>query len=93
MEERVTIQAPTIGRVVIFTARNDERVEDDGTRVTTIDTYPGTIVKVHDDGVVDLVTFGPHSVYHHNGVRYGAHGQAGTWNYPLQTRDTIEVKA
>lgn len=90
-QSKVVIQQPTIGRVVIFTARNDERIEENGDRVTTIDTYPGMIVEVHAEGVVDLVTFGPFSVYHNNGVPYGASGQAGTWSYPLLTKDTIEV--
>ena len=92
MSEKATIQAPTIGRGVIFTALNEERVEANG-RVVTLQTYPGTIVKVHDDGVVDLVTFGPASLYHNNGIRYGAHGQAGTWQYPTPCLDKIEVDA
>jgi hypothetical protein len=84
--EKVTIQAPTIGRVVVFTAWRGE-----GEASGKVDEYPGTIVKVHADGVVDIVTFGPNSVYHNNGVPYGANGQAGTWRYPLFCGDKIEV--
>ena len=84
-----TIQKPTIGRVVIFTALYEERIDGDD-RVIKIDTYPGIITRVHDGGVVDLVTFGPGSIYHNHGVPYGV-DKSGTWSYPDITRDTIEV--
>lgn len=88
----VTIQAPTIGRVVIFTALYEERKAGDDL-VINIDTYPGIITRVHADGVVDLVTFGPGSIYHNLAVPHCARGKSGTWAFPLASKDTIEVPA
>jgi hypothetical protein len=80
----ITIQKPTIGRVVLFTAFR-------GHEQKATDEYAGIIVKVHEGGVVDLVTFGPFSVYHNNGVPHDAAGGAQGWRYPEITRETIEV--
>lgn len=80
----VKIQKPTIGRVVEFTAfRGHEEKERDA--------YPATITKVHDDGVVDLVTFGRQSVYFQTGIKHSADGDAMTWRYPPRSDETIEV--
>lgn len=86
-----TIQAPTIGRIIIFTASNTESV-DGHVRTVKIDSYPGIIVRAHDGGVVDIVTFGPHSMYHNNGIPFDPHGRSGTWMYPLHTKDQIAVE-
>ena len=80
----LTIPKPTVGRIVLFTAFR-------GHEQTATDEYAGIIVKVHAGGVVDLVTFGPFSVYHNNGIPHDAAGGAQGWRYPDITRDTIEV--
>ncbi len=79
-----TITAPTKGRIVEFTAHvgfdTSERV-----------VYPGIIVGVHPYGAVDLVTFGPNSVYHNAAVPYDANALAMTWRYPSISRDTLDL--
>lgn len=90
MNEVCTIQAPTIGRIVVFTASQTESSEGDE-RVIKIDSYPGIIARVHDGGVVDIVTFGPSSIYHNNGIPYDPHGRSQTWMYPLHSVTTVDV--
>ena len=85
-----SIQTPSIGRVVIFTASYAEGIDNDGNRVIKIDCYPGIVTRVHDGGVVDIVTFGPSSIYHNNGVPYGV-DQSGTWAWPQHVTETITV--
>lgn len=68
---------PTIGRIVHYRAP-----EDCGGAV-----YPGLVVAVHEgDGPgfpkLDLVTFGPSSIYHNNGTPAGIENQPGCWFWP-----------
>jgi hypothetical protein len=66
---------PTIGRIVHFTASDG----DPGP-------YAGIIVAVHKAPEplerVDLVTFGPNSLYHNHNVPYSEEPKAGHWNWP-----------
>lgn len=82
--EKKTITIPTKGRVVTFTAHvgfdTTERIE-----------YAGIVVGHQGHGVVDLVTFGPNSVYHNEGIPYDANGHAKTWRYPDAMRDTLDL--
>lgn len=84
------IQKPTIDRIVEFTAWRGV-----GERSGEVDRYAGIVVASpadgHDASTVDLVTFGPHSVYHNNAVPFDADGAAGTWRYPARTDDLIDV--
>lgn len=78
------VSAPSKGRVVEFTAHVGF---DTAERVS----YAGLVVGVHANGVVDLVTFGPNSVYHNNGVPYDRNGGAMSWRYPLHVSDSLDV--
>jgi hypothetical protein len=80
------IQKPTLGRVVIFTAF---RGQDGQSEVS--DEYPGTVVKHHGEGVIDIVTQGSNSTYHVNNVPYDVKGDSGTWRYPERCDDMIDV--
>jgi len=84
----VTIQKPTLGRVVIFTAWRGEG-EASGKR----DEYTGLVVGVSqaDVGMVDLKTFGPTSIYSNQCVPYDANGVARTWRYPERSDETITI--
>lgn len=54
---------PSLGRIVHYRAPQECGGE----------TYAAIVVRVHDDGTTcDLVTFGPHSMYHNNGIAMGA---------------------
>lgn len=66
-------QKPSVGRMVHFRASDG----DPGP-------YPGIIVRVHwqDGETVDLVTFGPNSLYHNHLVKFSAEPKAGCWNWP-----------
>jgi len=67
-------QRPSIGRIVHFTGPDG----DPGP-------YAGIIVRVHGDEkatVVDLVTFGPHSMYHNNHVPFSRDPAPGHWTWP-----------
>ena len=82
--EKKTIIIPTKGRIVTFTAHvgfdTTERIE-----------YAGLVVGHHGNGVVDLVTFGPNSVYHNGDIPYDANGRAMTWRYPDAQRNTLDI--
>jgi sensor domain CHASE-containing protein len=93
------IQKPSKGHVVIFTAWRGQ-----GPDSGKVDEYAGIIVNVHEPqqltdaggfdhpgDKVDLVTFGPSSFYHNNGVRHDADGATGTWRYPPREAGEIEV--
>lgn len=65
-------QKPSVGRIVHFTGPDG----DPGP-------YAGIIVRVHPtEGVVDLVTFGPNSVYHNHSAPFSAEPKPGHWNWP-----------
>ncbi len=49
---------PTIGRIVHFKAAGD----------CGGDIYPAIVTKVHDDGTIDVTTFGSQSLYWHQKV-------------------------
>jgi len=70
---------PTIGRTVHFRGANR-----DG---SAGDVYAAIITAVHENGTVDLVTFGPNSVYFQHNVPQDDHPQsaeplAGCWSWP-----------
>lgn len=81
------IQKPTLCRAVIFTASRGEGES------SKIDEYAGEVVGVSRaaEGIVDIVTHGPNSTYHNNGIPHDADGKAGTWRYPPRCDDTIDV--
>ena len=84
-----TIQAPSKGRVVILTAESSNPTD----KVEPAREYPAIVAQAHGS-VVDLVTFGPHSIYHHLSVPYSSHGHSYTsksWRWPEQVRDQIDV--
>ena len=96
-----TIQKPSLGRVVIFTAWRGN-----GSESGKVDEYAGVVVKVHPivaaapnsvdpnenpGDMIDIVTLGSASVYHNNRVRYDGDGAAGTWRYPPHEKAQIEV--
>ena len=83
-----TIQKPTIGRVVIYTAWRGQ-----GEASGKVDEYPGIVVlALHADyGIVDIKTFGPNSIYDNKNVPYSADGAPMTWRYPTQCKDTLDV--
>jgi hypothetical protein len=84
MSVKLTISTPTPGRVVLFTAfRGHETAEKDE--------YPGIVVKHHGDGVVDLVTFGPNSIYHNHKVKHLHSGEPQGWRYPPHSADMIDI--
>jgi len=61
---------PTIGRIVHFTGTTDK------------ETYPGIVVEVLDNGLVNLATFGKGSLYFNQGVPFSLHPQSGHWSWP-----------
>ena len=71
---------PTLGRIVHFMAPDDCGGE----------TYAGIIVATYANGLrpggvedkVDLVTFGPSSFYHNNGVPFAEKPTPGCWSWP-----------
>jgi len=70
---------PTIGRIVHYYACTDEG-DADGP-------YAGIITAVHqpterDPQRCDLVTFGPHSMYHHCGVPFSETPTPLFWTWP-----------
>lgn len=83
-----TIQKPTIGRVVIFTARRGT-----GEASGKVDEYPGIVVlALHADyGIVDIKIFGPNGMYDNKNVPYDANGAPMTWRYPPHSKDTLDV--
>lgn len=98
------IQKPTIGRIVelsVFAGWRPYDPETDkgdgapegGERAKPPLRYAGIIVGVHDRGVVDIVTFGPQSIYHNNGVAFDQDGQplTSSWRYPPRCDDLIDV--
>lgn len=82
------IQKPTLGRVVIFTAFRGE-----GEASGKVDEYAGIVVNTPyaDASIVDIKTFGSHSLYSNLAVPHDAGGKAGTWRYPPRCTDEIEV--
>lgn len=86
MPDKTTIQVPSKGRIVEFTAH----VGFDTTERTS---YAGIVVGHHGNGGVDLVTFGPNSLYHNGPVPYDANGGAMTWRYPVVTKATLDIGA
>jgi hypothetical protein len=73
---------PSIGRIVLFFPPTDEDREP----------YPAMVTRVHpgndDSGLVDLVTFGPSSIYFQHNIpggdpaRFPPNAVAGTWQWP-----------
>lgn len=66
---------PTIGRIVHYRAHHDCGGE----------TYAGIITRVSADPTdtkVDLVTFGPNSIYHNHNVPFQEEGAFGCWSWP-----------
>lgn len=68
-------QVPTVGRIVHFTG-------------TDGDTYAAIIARVYvddrlrADNCVDLVTFGPFSIYHQPAVNHSPEPKPGHWSWP-----------
>lgn len=71
-------RAPRLCDLVIFTASRG-----DGTASGVVDEYAGIVVGVKraSEGIVDLKTFGPNSLYSNHSVPYNEHGAAGTWRH------------
>lgn len=84
----IQITKPTLGRIVIFTAWRGE-----GEASGSVDEYAGLVVGVSqaDRGLVDLKTFGPNSIYSNSAVPFDAKGSAGTWRYPPQYKDVLDL--
>jgi hypothetical protein len=67
---------PTVGRIVHYAPPQECRGSE------TLDFYAGMVVRVHNATCVDLVTFGPNSIYHNHSVCF-AHGPAADrWWWP-----------
>lgn len=67
-----SLMRPSIGRVVHFNVDPD--------------IYAGIIVRVLDspENAVDLVTFGPSSIYHNHSVPFAPFPAAGHWTWPAR---------
>lgn len=80
MSEDKAIQPPSVGRIVHYHAPNGGGEDDPGP-------YAGLIVRVHPGGLglprlVDLVTFGPLSIYHDLSVPFSPVPAPGHWSWP-----------
>jgi hypothetical protein len=65
------VQAPSIGRVVHFTAADGD-----------VGPYASMITAVNADGTVELCTFGRNSVYFQHGIAFDGDARARTWRWP-----------
>ena len=83
------IQRPTIGRIVIFTAKS----EIDGAATE----HAGMITHVHSKpGRISVSMFGepgPYSSVYNADADHDANGADGTWRYPPRCTDEIEVQS
>ena len=83
------IQKPTKSRNIEFTPPNFDVQRDVR--------YAGMIVgdSRAEQGIVDLVTFGTHSMYFQQDVPHNAAGwstpERGSWRYPPRNTEEIEV--
>lgn len=66
------MQKPTVGRTVHYQSYN-ERGKC---------AYAAIITQVNDDGTVELVTFGPNSVYFQHAVPYSEEPKESHWSWP-----------
>lgn len=87
---KAEIQTPSLGRIVLFTAQA-AHVSEGGVPYPA-DRYAGLITNVKPGGVIDVVTFGPRSTYHHVDVPYHPSAASGTWAYPEHVGGKIEVE-
>ncbi len=44
--------------------------------------YPAIITQVNPNETVELVTFGPNSVYFQHGIGFALEGKPGCWSWP-----------
>lgn len=88
--KQVAVQAPTKGRVVWFTAPDEERREGKD-RVIKVNVYCGFVTEVHDGGRIDIKTFGPCSIYDNLNVPYHPDQKAGTWCYPPRSDEVLTL--
>lgn len=69
-------QKPSVGRVVHF-APPQECVGP-----ASLTCYPAMITQVNPDETVELVTFGPNSVYFQHGISFSDEPKPGCWSWP-----------
>ena len=82
------VAIPRLTDLVIFTASRGNGESG------AVDEYAGIVVGVKraSEGIVDLKTFGPNSVYSNHSVPYNANGASGTWRYrDSSLRDIMAV--
>jgi hypothetical protein len=85
------VRVARLGEIVIFTAARGQG--DTG----VVDEYAALVVGVKraKEGILDLKTFGPNSMYSNHAVPYNSLGKPGTWRLPkrwldVQTMMTVD---
>jgi len=67
---------PSVGRIIHFAPPQ----ECTGPESLTL--YPAIITQVNEGGTVELVTFGPNSVYFQHSISFSEELKPGTWSWP-----------
>jgi hypothetical protein len=67
---------PTVGRTVHFYPKQECITPE------SMEKYAAIITQVNKDQTVELVTFGPNSVYFQHGVSFAETPEHGKWSWP-----------